>query len=213
MAKAKKIIAIVSLSLVGVLILATLILSVINVEHKICFNNPEFIDVYYGNVNYSKRNPASIQKNRDEERYNKVLEYLNGSSKEKALNALFNGSLFKKPEIVVDSASRLTDIPTSASSNSFFVYLGYNTPQVLKDGNNNYQLDGKDYYYRGLCFEITADEVKMDVSIYVVPYYSVNSDSEYEYPSTSNLKYQVKYVFSAEFSPLYNYLKELRYDK
>lgn len=210
MAKAKKIIAIISLSLVGILILATLILSAIDVEQKITFNNPDFIHVYYGNVNYSKKTPSSIEKNGDT--YNKILNFINGSSKEKALSALFNGTLFGHPDVVVDSASSLTTIPTTNSSESFFVYLGYDSVQTLKNGNENYKIDGKDYYYRGLCFEVTSSEGKIEVNAYVVPFYTI-SGAEYSYPATSNLQYQVRYVYSTEFSGLYNYLKELKLDK
>ncbi len=199
---AKRVTAIVSLSIIGVLILATIIMSVVPVNHKINLKTPNDINIYNGSTSET---PIKID---DGGAFNKVIEYVNNSTKENALTALFNGTLFNNPEIVTQSANSLTSI--SSNSSSAFVVFRYTNPQVLMDGNKEYKdEDGKRYYYQGLCFEVSSSAEEY-TKVYIIPYYKSNGD-KYEPTNNVSLQYHRYYNLKANLSNLYSYLSELNY--
>ncbi len=195
---AKRITAIVSLSIIGILIIATLIMANVDVNHKINCANPD--SIY---VQYSSNSPIDINPNDENyvDIYNGILDRINNASKESSLTALFSGTLSDKPSIVTNSTTSATSVP---STSDFYVSFVYNNPQKLMDGNNEYKnADGDSVYYKELVFSVSSTDDMQEVRVYIIPYYSSdNPDNGY---NTNNSYYRY-YLLNANFSELYNYL-------
>ncbi len=195
---AKRITAIVSLSIIGILIIATLIMANVDVNHKINCANPD--SIY---VQYSSNSPIDINPNDENyvDIYNGILDRINNASKESSLTALFFGTLSDKPSIVTNSTTSATSVP---STSDFYVSFVYNNPQKLMDGNNEYKnADGDSVYYKELVFSVSSTDDMQEVRVYIIPYYSSdNPDNGY---NTNNSYYRY-YLLKANFSELYNYL-------
>ncbi len=186
---AKKITAIVSLSIIGILIIATIIMANVDVNHKINCNNPD--SIY---VQYSSNGIREVE----DDVYNGILERINNASKETSLTALFGGTLSDKPEIVTNSTTSATTVP---STSDFYVSFVYNNPQKLMNGNSEYKdSDGKSVYYKELIFSVDDTDEMQEVRVYIIPYY--NADGGY---NTNNSYYRY-YLLNANFADLYNYL-------
>lgn len=193
--KAKKITAIVSLSIIGILILATIIMANVDVNHAINCNNPDKIYIQYSSNPYVKAY---------DEDYDEIVKLINNASKESSLTALFNGTLNDTP-VVVHSNTSGNNIP---STSNFYVNFEYNNPQKLMNGNKAYKDEnGKDYYYRNLIFSISSTDDVAEVKVYVVPYYNTNGDV-----NTSDVSYTKYYKVTANYIDLYNYLVDNNYN-
>ena len=172
---AKRITAIVSLSIIGILIIATIIMANVDVNHKINCNNPD--SIY---VQYSSNGIREV----DDEIYDGILERINNASKESSLTALFSGTLSEKPAIVTNSTTSATTVP---STSDFYVSFVYNNPQKLMDGNNEYKdADGNSVYYKELIFSVNSTDDMQEVRVYIIPYYNADRDfntnnSDYRY--------------------------------
>ena len=83
---AKKICAIVSLSIIGILIIATIVLANVSVNYGVVCASPNVVYVQYEDE--ALRNATS---DKDE-----IVNYITNASQEKMLSALFNGELNKK---------------------------------------------------------------------------------------------------------------------
>lgn len=188
---AKRITAIVSLSIIGILIIATIIMANVDVNHKINCNNPD--SIY---VQYSSNGIREV----DDEIYDGILERINNASKESSLTALFSGTLSEKPAIVTNSTTSATTVP---STSDFYVSFVYNNPQKLMDGNNEYKdADGNSVYYKELIFSVNSTDDMQEVRVYIIPYY--NADGDF---NTNNSYYRY-YLLNANFADLFNYLVE-----
>ena len=186
---AKRITAIVSLSIIGILIIATIIMANVDVNHKINCNNPD--SIY---VQYSSNGIREV----DDEIYDGILERINNASKESSLTALFSGTLSEKPAIVTNSTTSATTVP---STSDFYVSFVYNNPQKLMDGNNEYKdADGNSLYYKELIFSVNSTDDMQEVRVYIIPYY--NADGDF---NTNNSYYRY-YLLNANFADLFNYL-------
>ena len=186
---AKRITAIVSLSIIGILIIATIIMANVDVNHKINCNNPDSIYVQYSS--------NGIRED-DDEIYDGILERINNASKESSLTALFSGTLSEKPAIVTNSTTSATTVP---STSDFYVSFVYNNPQKLMDGNNEYKdADGNSVYYKELIFSVNSTDDMQEVRVYIIPYY--NADGDF---NTNNSYYRY-YLLNANFADLFNYL-------
>lgn len=188
---AKKIGAIVSLSIIGVLIVLTVIFANVKINYSIKCNTPDKIYVQTGST-------SAVKVNDDE--FDQIKKFIDNASKEVSISAMFNGRLNQKANIVSVSETGKT-MPTAES---FYVTYLYSTPQVLKDGKKDYKdSQGNKYYYRELVFDVTKTEGETTVKVYVKPYYKANSDEV----ATEN-KYTKYYELKADFSGLYNYLAD-----
>ena len=178
---AKRIGAIVSLSIIGVLILATIIMANVNVNYSVRCANPAIVYVNY--------NGGSV---RDAENFNgtdKIIEYINNASKEKALTAMFNGTLGKKAEIKVVKER------TMPSNSGFNVRYHYGSKQKLMDGKEVYKnSNGDTVYYEELVFTVNNVEGINVVNVYVIQ------------DATKSTTYSYYYELEANFASLYNYL-------
>ena len=180
---AKKIGAIVSLSIIGILILATIIMANVSINYNINCAQPTNVFVSYG-TNVAR----DAQDSSDE-----IVNYINNASKEKCLTALFNGNLGKKAEVKVASSVGKT-IP---SNSGFTVRYRYSTSQNLMEGNKKYKdTNGNVVLYDDLVFQVKDLEGSNVVNVYVV------QDSE-----NSNV-YTYYYELEADFESLYDFLVE-----
>ena len=185
---AKKVGAIVSLSIIGVLIVLTVILANVKYDYSIKCNTPDRI---YVQTTTSSRVVV------DEETGNTIKGYIQNASYEACISALFNGRLNQKANIVSESSNGTT-MPTAEA---YFVTYVYDNPQVLKDGKKDYKdSEGNKYYYRELVFSVNKTEGEATVKVYVKPYYTTSGEV-----STEN-KYTKYYELKADFDGLYNYL-------
>ena len=150
---AKKIGAVVSLSIIGILILATIIMVNIKVDYSIKCETPTTVYVSY-----------SSGTERDAQDYtDKIVEYINNASSENSLTALFNGTLGKKAKVFAVSEK---SIPTNAGFN---VRYRYENPQKLMEGNKAYEdSNGQNVYYEDLVFTVSDVEGISIVKVYVV---------------------------------------------
>ena len=180
---AKKIGAIVSLSIIGILILATIIMANVTVDYSINCATPTEIW-----INYKSNDPSRerICKNVSE-----IEEFFNNTSKDKALNALFNKTLNKEAEVVTESSAGKT-IPTPAG---FYVRYRYENPQKLMVGKKEYKdSNGNVVYYSDLVFTINDIDEESEVIVYVVP------------DATKSNTYTHYYKLDANLGGLYDYL-------
>lgn len=184
----KKISAIVSLVIIGILIVATIVLACNTVNYAVPCNKPTSIYVQYkGNTSLKVEN---------EDHFNTIYDLMSSTSKEKAISALFNGNLNKKAEVVTASSTGKT-LPTASA---FYVRFKYNEAQELKYGNKAYKdEDGKTYSYEELVFTIEDTDGETEVKVYVIP-----TSSE---PSV----YSHYYLVDADFSSVYTFLSQHSY--
>ena len=185
---AKKITAIVSLSIIGILIIATIIMANINVNYSIKCASPSQIIVSYNSLNGRKVK---------DEHVGEIKNLIASASQEKALTALFNGTLNKEAKVVSSSS-----VGKSLSSNDgFMVRYRYDAPQELKEGSNAYKnSNGEKIYFEDLVFEVDENAGLTQVKVYVIP--------EAESPNT----YTHYYELEANFDNLYTYLVDSGYD-
>ena len=171
---AKKIGAIVSISIIGILIIATIIMANVNVNYSIECATPTSVWVQYGsNIERDAQDKAGT-----------IVEYINNASKEKALTALFNGTINKEPNIVTASS-----VGKSLPSNSgFYIRYRYENAQKLTDNN------GKEVYYDDLVFTVKDLDGTNVVSVYVIP------------DAQNARTYTHYYEVEADYSALYDYL-------
>lgn len=186
----KRIWAIVSLSIIGILIIATIIMANVDVNYKINCANPDIMWVQHASGN-------QVRVEGDE--YDEILKYINNASKESSLTALFGGRI-NDTATVTSNGSTATSIP---STTNYYVIFEYNNPQKLMVGNDSYKDgDGNEYYYRELVFTVNPSEESGQVRVYIKPFYNSNGDAEIIETYT---RY---YTVTADFSGLYNYLQD-----
>lgn len=192
---AKKVGAIVSLSIIGVLIVLTIIFANVKYDYSIKCNAPDFIL-----VESSSTSAAVVDKDGS---YNgikstEIEKLINNASKEVFISAMFNGNLGKKANIVTESTVGKS-LPTAEG---YYVTYRYTKPQILKDGKKDYKDDQGTYKYRELVFSVTKTDGEATVKVYVKPYYDADGEISYEN------KYTKYYELSADFTELYNYLAD-----
>ncbi len=186
----KRIWAIVSLSIIGILIIVTIIMANVDVNYKINCANPDIMWVQHASGN-------QVRVEGDE--YDEILKYINNASKESSLTALFGGRI-NDTATVTSNGSTATSIP---STTNYYVIFEYNNPQKLMVGNDSYKDgDGNEYYYRELVFTVNPSEESGQVRVYIKPFYNSNGDAEIIETYT---RY---YTVTADFSGLYNYLQD-----
>ena len=178
---AKKIGAIVSISIIGILIIATIIMENVNVNYSINCANPTSVWVQYG---------SNTERNA-QDKADEIVEFINNASKEKSLTAFFNGTLGKKAKVIAASSVGKT-IP---SNSGFNIRYRYENAQKLKEGKKDYK-DSNDevVYFEDLVFMVKDVEGTNVFNVYVIP------DSQA--PNT----YTHYYELEADFGALYDYL-------
>lgn len=183
----KKIGAITSLSIIGVLILATIIMACVSCDYRVRCNAPDRVYV-------QKESTQRVVV--DDEMSKTIQDYINNASKQKAISALFNGRLGEKAEIV-------NETKTLGKPDAFFVTYVYDQPQILQYGNKDYKdSEGNTFKFRELVFEVKSMDAESQVKVYVKPYYDADGEI------ASGNQYTKYYELQANFGELYNYLTE-----
>lgn len=177
---AKKICAIVSLSVIGVLILATIIMANVKVDYGVRCANPTTVYVCYG---------SNAERDVKESK-NEIVSLINNASKESSLTALFNGTLNKKAKVVTASSVGKS-IP---STNGFYVRYRYENDQKLVDNND------KTVYYQDLVFEVNDLAGTNIVKVYVVPNSQNSSVYTHYYELEANFEALYDYLVENDFS-------------
>lgn len=180
---AKKIGAIVSLSIIGILILATIIMANVNVDYSIRCATPKTIYISYG---------ANAERDA-QDCTDEIVDFISNASKEKSLTALFNGNLGKKANIVA-----VSNVGKNLPENSgFYVRYRYEDKQKLKYGKEDYKdSNGEVVLYQDLVFEVKDIDGTGKINVYVIP------------DSTNSRVYTHYYELEADFGGLYDYLVE-----
>lgn len=178
---AKKIGAIVSLSIIAILIVLTIITASVSVNHKIECENPQKIWVY----------TSGVEQGVEEGEHSKIVELIDDASKQNCLSAFFAGNLDATAEVVTEAGTVTID------KDKYYVRYHYAEEQDLKQGKSVYKDgDGKTYKYEDLLFEVQDTNGVATVKAYVVP----------DTNASAGLKYTHYYNVWADFSDLYNYL-------
>lgn len=175
---AKKIGAIVSLSLIGIVIIVAIIMANVKIDYSVKCLDPDVV--------YVQISSGTIKANNDER--DKIVDYISNASKENSLTALFNGELNKKAELVSEKA-------TLASPTAYYVRYHYNTKQELVVNKKEYKnADGQTEKYDELVFVVTECDGETEFRVYVIlDSNNVNSYSYY-------------FKLTADFGDLYDYL-------
>lgn len=176
---AKKIGAIVSLCLVGILIVVAIIMANVKIDYSVKCLDPDVV--------YVQMSSGTIKTNNAER--DKIVELISDASKESSLTALFNGELNKKAELVSEKG-------TLATPTNYYVRYRYNTKQDLLVGKKEYKnADGHTEKYEELVFAVSDLEGETEFRVYVI--LDSNSSNNYSY----------YYKLTANFGDLYNYLE------
>ncbi len=155
---AKKIGAIVSLVIIGILIITTIVMANVSVNYGVVCASPNSVYVQYENG--ALRN-ATVDKD-------KIVNYISNASQQKTLTAFFNGELNKSATLTAKTG-RL-----SYSDSNFYVSYIYEETQTLKDN------DGNTVNYEELVFEI-SETTETQYKVYVMTSSNVNTTYSYYY--------------------------------
>ncbi len=179
---AKKIGAIVSLSIIGILIIATIVMANININYGISTKTPNEIYVQFGSASAFRA---------DAEQKSEIIDLIEFASQEKSLTAMFSGDLGKHAKITTKKST------LTPSSDNFYVRYSYNEAQTLKEGKSKFvDGDGKSYTYRDLIFEIKDVEGESKFTVYVIP------------DTNKKMAYTHYYTVDADFEKLFSYLDQ-----
>jgi len=178
---AKKIGAIISLIIIGIVIIASIVMVNIKIDYSVDCAKPDTIWVQKG----------SDIKPTNSEQVNKIVELINNASKQNSLTALFDGELGKKAELF----TLKTTVPNPIN---FHVRYIYNTKQdLIVDGKEFKNAEGQTETYEELIFVVDNAEGESQCKVYVIP----ESNS-----ATITSSYY--YNLDAKFKELFKYLSE-----
>ena len=183
--KAKKIGTIVTVSIIGALILATIIMTFVPYSFKMDIATPDRITVY----DYSGNKSASgtFSKSDKKDIYNNILDKFDKAFEQSVLNAMFNGDLGKKAEL----KTRSTQSVSVKTGN--YLKFGYDNAQ-------KYKVNGGEYSYNQIIIDISYTEGEFQtVKAYIV-------DSTNPFENYSKHYYEVE----ANFTELANYISSIR---
>jgi len=178
---AKKIGAIVSLIIIGIVIVAAIVMVNIDKNYNVECVKPDTIWVQTSDNNQHKAT---------DEQKNKIVDFINNASKQNALTALFDGELNKSAELISSKS-------TISKPESFYVRYKYTTKQdLMVDGKEFKDADGNTVKFEELVFTVSDNEGETTVKVYVL----LNSDEVNTYSYYYNL--------DANFEDLFDYLSE-----
>lgn len=187
----KKIYSIIALSLVGVLLITTIVLSLIKKDFAVDASfSPLSINVYY---NGEKENYTS-----DKAEYGKFIENVKESFKINYLTALFQGKSGVNPKVYERTSNSIPGINadgTYSTATNTYVEFIYNTPQLIRENSKDYNNNGTKTY-TSLFLQINNESGLKDVNVY----YRNNSSFVYYYTLTM-----------AQQSAVYDYIKTLNF--
>ncbi len=177
---AKKIGAIVSLVIIGIVIVAAIVMANININYSVKCVKPDVVWVQTADDQY-----LATSKQKD-----KIVELISEASKQNSLTALFDGELGKKAELITLKS-------TVPSATNFYVRYKYTTKQeLIVDGKVYKDADGKTETYEELVFVVNDVDGEAETKVYVIPESDqINTTSYY-------------FNLYANFEELFSYLNE-----
>ena len=154
----KKVITILSLSLIGALILATIIMACVPVCNNPNFATPDGITIYS-----SKLPVKSRDYEKEDEAFQEIMARLKKAPKQQALSALFNGTISQDVDLVkLSSTEHYTSITNSDDAVVKFkiTYTSANK-QTLK-------YEGKEFSYDSMLYIINQDAGRVQTTVYLL---------------------------------------------
>lgn len=183
--KAKKVGTIITVSIIGALILATIIMTFVPYSFKMNIATPDRITVYDYSGNKSASGTFSLTEKKDI--YDELISRFDTAFEQSVLNAMFNGDLGKKAEL----KTRSTQAVSVKTGN--YLKFGYDNAQ-------KYKLNGIEYSYTQIIIDISYTEGEFKtIKAYIV-------DSTNMYDNYSKHYYEVE----ANFTELANYITSIR---
>ncbi len=177
----KKVITIVSLSLVGILILTTIILSCITVGAKINFGDPSQLVIYSTDLG----SPNKVNK---DDKAEEVIKTFTRATNQKYLPALFEGTL--KNVTVKTSETKSYFSRSNSDDNKVIFEFKYDEEQKIT-------VKGEELSFYSLGFEVTESQERNIMKIFVI------TDNS----SSSSVGYNTSIEVSGEFADLYLLIK------
>ncbi len=173
----KKVITIASLSIIAALIIVTIIMACVPVGANPKFGTPDSITIYS-----SKMMVSSRDYDKGDEAYNTILEKLKKAPSQKALSALFNGTISQDVNVVELSSQENYATITNTDENVVKFKVSYQEDQKLK-------FEDKDVVYTDMLYILNKDSGRVETTVYllnegkakyVLNYYG-NFDGVFEY--------------------------------
>lgn len=173
----KKVITIISLSLVGLLILTTIILSCITVSAKVNFGSPSQLVIYSNDLG----NPYKVNK---DDKAEEVINAIINGTKQKYLPALFNKTL---DNVSVETQETRSYFSRSNSTDGKVVFeFKYLEKQTIT-------VEGKEISFYSLGVEIEESQERNTIKLYAIA----------EDTSSSSVGYYTTIKVTGEFADAY----------
>lgn len=194
----KKVLASISLALIGVLVLLTVITANIKVTHNVNCSTPDSIEVQYSST---KTQLSDNQKQQ-------LINLINNATKESSLTALFGGRVGDIPQLIANTSGTGNTVSrrtlSNPGTNNFYVIYEYNNPQILMDGKHEYKdNNGNKCYYNKLYFSVKKTNDTNEIDVYIV-----SSENQ----TSSTVYYERRYVVSADYTEVYEFLVKNHFD-
>lgn len=180
----KKVLTIVSLSIVGALLLATIILACIPVGSLPNFSNPT------GVVVYSSELGGGVGKVDEDDKASNITSKMQSAVKQRCLSAIFNGTL-KNMSIKTMESTSYVSRSNSDTAKALFEYK--------YAGKQTMTINGVTFEYSSLLFEVKENDARDTMKIYVIE----------ETSSSTSVKYSHIISVDGNYSELFVYISEL----
>ena len=195
----------VSLGLIAAIAITTILMALIPVgKVPTQILKPDF-RVYYATVDtstfpsgHNTLYAKTGEDNRDQETIDKIWEEFNNASKQKAITALFNGTISDTVKYEKFAGPKYPSIKENEADKAIIVFE-YSEKQYVDDKGNKVKEDTeKKTTYNYVLFEISKEDVRSEVKIMIG-----------ERSSSSQIKAYGQYTMSGNFAELYNFITNI----
>lgn len=190
----KKVISIIILSLVGLLITATVVLAIV----PITTYNPVSSDVNYVVVYKNSATNYNMYL-KDSEQAKKLVELNEKSHKQNILSTMFQGALGNKAQLEKVTQANISSVLNSSNA-GYFVEFNYDNAE------RTLQWEGKDYVYK----DGTADKLAMYDKL-VVAINDTSSFAKITVYVVNEGKYMFKITTHAHQNELFDYISQISF--
>lgn len=187
----KKALTIVALSLVGILVITTIVLGFVTTSfEQVTISDAISVTVHKGT------STQIYYKDTDSDDYNKFVEMYNKQSKQSILKSLFTGAFSEKAEVINETTNNFSSKLTSG----YWLIYNFDNEQILK-------IDGKEYVDKT---QTTTTQVTYKkLAIYVVDTEDMDLVTMYIFDSKSSTSATHTIKVYADLSETYNYINDL----
>lgn len=186
----KKALTIVALSLVGILVITTIVLGFVTTSfEQVTISDAISVTVHKGT------STQIYYKDTDSDDYNKFVEMYNKQSKQSILKSLFTGAFSEKAEVINETTSM-----SSKLTSGYWLIYNFDNEQILK-------IDGKEYVDKT---QTTTTQVTYKkLAIYIVDTEDMDLVTMYIFDSKSSTTASHTIKVYADLSETYNYINDL----